>query len=526
MFKRKFWFFFLVAILLAAGGIYFHEKRNLSVISGGGKKPNVIIISVDSLRSDHVGVCGYQRQTTPNIDKLAKEGVMFKNYITQSYITPVSEMSMLTSTYPSASALVAMDTVSSEGILTIAQILQKYGYRTGAFGNSPEYKSYPAMEKSFSRGFDEYSVGMRREILPEQQKIFNFASEKSDKPFFLWIPLGSAHYPYGKFAENFSDPNYNGPLKSQNLDWFNGIIPWIYKNTLYQTDSGQITAKIPLSQADIQYVIDKYDGDIFGTDAWVGGLLDKLKEEGLDKNTIIVLQSEHGEDLNEHNYIHHYDIFDTMTRTPLIIKNPNSIRNNLILDDQTQSINVLPTILDYLDIPSPHQAVGVSLKPLIENNEKVSANDYIFIERTPLWEKTAFGGPAPRDDLSQVKEFLDRAKGRITAFYTQEDLDFITSPNSIHNRDVAVRTPGWKLIYRASKDFQEKYSWWNILSGEHPAVSEFELYDLKTDPTEQHNVIDRYPDIASQLEEKLIDFYNKTKLRDEPEIKKPIYDYF
>jgi len=523
-------FILALVILGVAAAAFFYFKNQMAEKNVKSRRPNIILISIDSLRADHISASGYVRRTTPNIDALAKEGVYFKNYITQAYLTPISEMAVHTGMYPSSSGVVGFDTVLPDNFLTVAQILKKYGYRNAAFGNSMETLLYPALKTSFIRGYDLYNINPVRERLPMVESLVNFATLEPDKPFFIWLALGSVHFKYGKFPENFSDPNYSGPLKSQRLNWFNGVFPWIYKNILYEIASnGKIAGKTSLNQEDAQYVIDKYDGDILATDAWIGELLKRIKNEGLEKNTIIILQSEHGEDLNEHGYIHHYDIFDTMIKTPLIIKNPFLSSKNITVEEQVQSINILPTILDFLKIPKAHQIEGVSLLPLLEKNEKLDANDYIFIERIPLWERVIFTRDKNLKDTlesSWSADFFDSGMEKISLFYKKEAVDLIQNDAFIKQRDVAVRTSEWKLIFRQTAEFQTEYSWWNVLSGEKPGVAPFELYNLRSDPGETKNVIQQYPDIAQILKNKLMDFVKKTDNKKMPEIEKPIYDYF
>ena len=505
------------------------------------KRPNIVLISVDSLRADHVSSYGYYRETTPNIDNLAKEGILFKNNISQAYLTPISEMAVHTGMYPSSSGFFGFDTVLPKNITTLAQILKSYDYRTAAFGSSPEFFIHPAILDSFNRGFDVYdffnqpaekiSPETYRIDLVDQKKVLNFLKKDQEKPFFLWLPMGSAHFPYGKFSEIFRDKNYDGVFKDKilNFNWSNGVLPWIYKNNLYQQiDKGKIVAE-KIDNKDIQYIIDSYDDDVLATDKFIGDFLSELKKNGLEENTIIVLQSEHGEDFGEHGYIMHYDIFDSTIKTPLIIKNPALNKKGVIIEQQTQSINILPTILDFLKIPIAHQIQGSSLIPLI-NGQNKDENKYIFIERVPLWEKVMFGWfTLNKEKMSESPkvEYFDFIIEKLSKFYTKEIIQYVRSSQFLDQQDFAVRTNDWKLIYRKSKSFQEKYSWWKVLSGVDSQIKDFELYDLKADPKEQENVIEEYPSVADDLKEKLNIFFKKTESdKIIPQVKNTIQEYF
>jgi len=545
MLYKKYFLLFAVIFLSLFGLIFWLGKKGTTEFTKE-EKPNLILISVDSLRSDHVSSYGYYRQTTPNIDNLAKEGILFKNYITQSYLTPISEMALHTGMYPSLSGLTSFETVLPENILTLAQILKIYNYRTAAFGNSPEFLVYPALEESFSRKFDIYNfkdegewVRYRNKTL-NQNEIFNFLKEGKE-PFFLWLAIGSVHSPYDKFPRVFGDLNYQGPLKDYFLDWgLGGILPWIFNNVLYKTEKGEIIEKINLNKEDIQYVIDRYDDGIFATDGWIGNFLKELKKRGLDRNTIIVLASEHGEELGEHGYIHHYDIFDSTIKTPLIIKNPKLNKKNVVIENQVQSIDILPTILDFLNIPKTHQIEGSSLVSLISDQASKNFNEYVFTERVPLWEVgliaridsegkvTDEREPITTPELiTSLEQYFESTIKKQAAFYNWDALQLIKSDSFLLQQDVAIRTNEWKLIYRKSRDFQEKFSWWRVLSNDDQQMKDYELYNLALDPQEKENVIDTYPVIAENLKEELEPFLKNIKERKiNVPIRKTLQEYF
>lgn len=540
MIYKKYFLLFAVIFLSLCSLIFWLEEKETTEFTKE-EKPNLILISVDSLRADHVSSYGYFRQTTPNIDNLAKEGILFKNYITQSYLTPVSEMALHTGTYPSSNGVVSFETVLPKNILTLDQILKIYNYRTAAFGNSPEFLAFPALGESFSRGFDVYDfkdegelVRSREETL-NQNKIFDFLKEE-EKPFFLWLAIGSVHSPFDKSPTIFGDLNYQGPLKDEYLDWgLKGVLPWIFNNVLYKTEKGEIVKKIDLNKEDIQYIINRYDDGIFTTDEWIGTFLKELKKRGLDRKTIIVLTSEHGEELGEHGYIHHYDIFDSTVKTPLIIKNPKLNKKNIVIKNQVQSIDILPTILDFLNIPKPHQIEGNSLTSLISGWTSENFNEYVFIERIPLWERTISAGINLKKEITDeqkliisVGQYFESTIKKQAAFYGQDILQFINSDSFLLQQDVAVRTNEWKLIYRKSRDFQEKYSWWRMLSGNNKSdMKDYELYNLELDPQEKENVIDMYPAITENLKKKLEPFVKKIEAKEiSVPIIRSIQEYF
>ncbi len=517
MIRKKILLVILMILFLSVLGFWLAKAKLIKGLKSDRNRPNLILISLDSLRADHVSAYGYSRKTTPNIDDLAKEGVLFKNYITQAYLSPVSETALHTGMYPSSSGVVGLDFVLPEDILTLAQILKIYNYQTIALGNYPEFEFFPAKE-TFSRGFDVYkfrrengdvfgnvlptNISPVQNVLPNQEEInktLDFLKEGKE-PFFIWLAIGSAHFPcdgfYNSFSRHFGDLNYNGPLKDSLLTCGGeGVSPRIFNDVFYKTKGEEITEKINLNQEDIQYVIDRYDDKIFVTDEWIGDFLKELKKRSLDRNTIIILASEHGEEFNERGYIN--DIFDSEIKPPLIIRNPKLKEKGLIIERQVQSIDVLPTILDFLNIPKHHQVEGNSLAPLIAGKAPEDFNRYVFIERISLWKESG-------------NRFIPLENNQ-PFFYLLGTFQDLQGDPFFRQRDAAIRTNEWKLIYRKSKDFQEKYSWWRILSKDKQKRRDYELYNLKTDPEERENVIDEYPIVAENLKERLRLFIEKTE---------------
>jgi len=461
---------------------------------------NVILISIDSLRADHLGSYGYQRNITPNIDNLARKSILFKNYITQSYLTPITEGSVHTSLYPSVHGIsfVYMSSYDNRTISEtphLAEILKIYNYKTVTFSSSGEISTPRFKNKPFAKGFDEIYHFENRQ-LPSLFQISTWLDTNKNKKFFLYLPIGTIHQPFShlvpdNFINEFDPPDYNGILKNYALDY--PMFARIFNNTYYNISSIPIieynlspspyfkfkdylngdehfNQTFTLSSADKDFIIGRYDVGIKYVDQYLGKLFEKLRELNLNKNTIIILTSEHGEDLGEHGYYWHYDIYDTQIHTPLIIVNP-VIPNHKVIENQVQSIDIMPTILDFIGITPPTEAEGNSLKPLVFGNASSNFNKFVFIQR-PLWEE------------------------RVT-------------PNINFHYDVAVRTNEWKLIYRMNTTLNQKISLWGTVTNKTIEIPEFELYNLKKDPYEQNNLIDKEPQVAEGLKQKLLDWLNQ-----------------
>jgi arylsulfatase A-like enzyme len=226
-------------------------------------------------------------------------------------------------------------------------------------------------------------------------------------------------------------------------------------------------------------------------DDYLGQILDSLKEQKLDKKTIIVIQSEHGEGLGENGYYAHYDIFDTETRVPLLIVDPRNKEQKRV-KSSVGSVDILPTVLEMTNNSVPSSIQGRSLLGIMNGDESDGKRDAAYIERVPLWEETSL-------ELVQQVLGIRGIKNEKTGA-----------------RDIAIRTEKWKYIKRLAKDRVEEISWWKAISGSPVTVPPEELYDLEADPLETKNVISEHPDVAAELRTRLDAWYAKVNSQRQP----------
>jgi arylsulfatase A-like enzyme len=287
----------------------------------------------------------------------------------------------------------------------------------------------------------------------------------SKKPFFAWLNFGSAHWPYGQSEPNhFSSSTYEGYLHNVSFDTWN-LVSYEYKNQVYgrYVAGEHLRPVLDLHKEDFDYLIGRYDDGIVMTDRRLGQLLDFLAASGLDKNTVVILQSEHGEGLNERGYVMHYDIYDEQTHMPLIIKTP------LLAPQQVSAlasgVDVLPTLLSILNLPKT-PTDGVDFTPYLLHKSDPPRQE-VYITRTALWE-------------------------RVMSSMQYEGLDgFYALDNKMHFADTAIRTLDWKLIHRRSREAMKKWSWFNHLLTTPMESPEYELYYLPNYPKELHDVYEQ-----------------------------------
>lgn len=329
---------------------------------------NVILISVDTLRADHLSCYGYQRETSPHIDALAAEGVLFENCLAQAPATAESHMSIMTSLYPSAHGVMALPraTRKSEDTPTLARIFKDHGYATAAFtGGGQVSASY-----GFDDGFDLYvendfaKAGPHR--IPDNE-MYQWLDKNSKKPFFLFYHTYITHDPYlppPPYNELF-DAHYSGPLFSDRKEFLQlGISDFSQQRKVYW---GKLDKENP---AEVAHIIALYDGAIRQVDDFLGSLFEKLRADGLSSHTIIIFTSDHGEEFLEHDGFLHTELYRETIHVPLIIVAKGKLPPGRRVKSIVRSIDILPTVLALLGWPSPSQIQGDSLLPYVEGAQK------------------------------------------------------------------------------------------------------------------------------------------------------------
>ncbi len=461
--------FFLVVTLVFFVALFLYKESP--------QKLNVIVISIDSLRADHMSLYGYARNTTPVIDAWAEHGLVFDNYFATSYLTPISEVSVQTGDYPITTGAINFETSAYDSVPLLAELLKQNGYATAAFSSSPEYGINPAVKKTFERGFDTFipvatstndqvsgqrPLSVRTSTAPVNDSLAWLKDGRDKtKPFYLWLPLGTIHWPFNDGKPNrFSDPSYKGYLASMQHDEFNTVYGFIFNGKRYDpsTETPSSSSVVaPLTPTDQKFIVDRYDDGIAAADTMLAGLFTYLKESGLDKNTIVVIESEHGETLGEHGYFAHYDIYDETTHVPLIMTVPGMTPARV--QTLASGVDIVPTLLSILHIPQETPIDGVDLTPFLSGAATSSPRSEVYFTRTPLWERVAQFPPA-----------------------------FTAADNTAHYYDTGIQNADWELIHRLSRAAQLKYGWWGLLTGKPTLLPEYQLYNLQQDPQEKVDV--------------------------------------
>ncbi len=360
-------------ILLIAAGIWTISAASAGVPTGHASyrpavtatqpldtkvpKPNILLISIDSLRADRLGCYGHDRNTSPRIDALAHSGAMFVNaWSTTSWTLP-AHVSLLSGRSLLGHGVDRARKIP-QSVPTLAEILKRQGYTTAAFVSAPWLSS----RFGFGRGFDlydDFSVPFTpdRESRMRAQatvsapllapSIERWLRDKAKPPFFLFLHYFDVHYDYQPPApyDTMFDSDHTGPISGRR----------------FHADS-RIRPGMPAR--DLQHLLALYDGEIRFTDTYIGKVLDLMRDLGLSDRTLIILTADHGDEFLEHGGKgHHRTLYEEVLRVPLIISWPGHLPAGLKISEPVSIIDIAPTVLAALGVPALTGMEGVSLVP-------------------------------------------------------------------------------------------------------------------------------------------------------------------
>ena len=341
---------------------------------------HIVLISADTLRADRLGAYGYAtRPTSPRLDALAEEALLFEVHIAAAPWTTPSHMSLLTGLTPTRHGVTGGDRRLREAlqgerpferlpdaVTTLAEALGAEGWATGAFTGGATLD--PRI--GFDQGFGEYDTTMVKLDSAKVDRVLSWIDAHDEGPFFLFWHTFEVHAPYvsPKFLDDVLSATRAHALgeRLEHLPEKNG---WKQVRAAKRVMRNHDAYDLEVTRA-------LYDGGVRSFDRWLGELVDGLKERGIWDRTLLVLTSDHGEQLGEEGRpapygdgfynVHGHTLFEEMIRIPLIVKLPGSAPESLRIPEVTASIDVMPTILDIVGVPVPPEVQGRSLRPLWE----------------------------------------------------------------------------------------------------------------------------------------------------------------
>jgi arylsulfatase A-like enzyme len=319
-----------------AGGAIQHDAR-----------PNVLLLTVDTLRFDHLGCYGYSRNTTPSVDSLAAAGIQITHAYAQRPKTSPNFASILTGTYVQRHGVRRTQRPLPGSAYTLAEALKEAGYTTcGVVTNG---NLFPAF--GFDQGFDDYLYG-HGGAQRGTEIALEWLEQGRERPFFLWVHHTDPHTPYRPPAPY--DDLYVGEVEY-------GIHPLdvVRENAL----GGVHPSLLIEGPMDLGYYVSQYDGEIAYTDYWMGVMLEGLRAMGVAGNTLVVFTADHGESLGEHEYYFEHGLlpYDQSSRLPLIFCLAGSMEHRISESTVFESVDIMPTILGLLGMETPPTCQGKSL---------------------------------------------------------------------------------------------------------------------------------------------------------------------
>jgi arylsulfatase A-like enzyme len=399
---------------------------------------NVILVSLDTTRADRLSCYGHFRRTSPHLDRVAEEGVLFTDHFSPHIPTFPGHTTMMT-----GKDLYAHQITSQSGtpepppnIRMLAEILQEQGYFTAAADN---------LGRWFARGFDLYQTyGWDTKTIQEWRKgeavvqsslsVLNAAAAQ-EKPFFLFLHFWDPHTPYLPPAP-FDRMFYQGDEKDPNNDSMDAVWDFEIFNRYFAEWMGGVT--------DIEFPKAQYDAEIAYMDTCFAHVLTRLDELGLTGETLLVITADHGEELDEHwHWFDHHGLYDTNLHIPLILRCHDLLPAGRRIGGLTSMVDLAPTILDLLDVGEIAQREGMlgrSLVPLIDSSAATQrgTTDYLHITENTWMKKRG------------------------------------------------IRTHRWKLIVP-------------LETPDLHGSSEVELYHLPDDPGELDNIAEERPEVVARL---------------------------
>ncbi len=326
--------------------------------------PSIVLITVDSLRADHLGLYGYQRETSPHIDALARDGVVFERAYTVETLSGPAHASLFTGLYPVTHGVVYNGYRLTEEAVTLAELLRSAGFRTAAFVSD----SLVSRRFGFGQGFDGFqrsqveSHAKSPKQLNVEARSYHLARHwlraMRGEKFFLWLHCHQPHFSYNPIApyDRRFDPEIPDPYPYRN-----------HTNLKSAVEEGRLTS------ADEAHVTALYDGEIAFTDEMLGAIFEELRQH--PEPVVIILTSDHGELLFEprdrkrvgHGGGHFYE---GAMRIPLVIVPPAGFESDVThVQGLVSSIDILPTIADFVGIEIPAKIEGRSLRGLLAGTE-------------------------------------------------------------------------------------------------------------------------------------------------------------
>jgi arylsulfatase A-like enzyme len=351
----------LAALVLAGAAAFWASTRSES------KRPNIVLISIDSMRRDRSSAYGYWRHTTPALEQLAADGIRFDRTYNNGGFTLRSHMTLITSLRPDVHGVVESSGLAlASDRTTLAEALSRAGYRTAGFTDG----GWMAGGFGFARGFDVYDDdgGGLAATIP---KAMRWLDDGDERPSFVFLHTYDAHsgfktWPYECPSEFlFRYTPERDALGCKDGRCASDLITWIDE----EVAAGRLVAGEYLSTHEQRSISAMYDGCVNYADHKLGELFEWLRSRSMYDDTMIVVLSDHGEEFLEHGMLGHYqEGYEETVGIPLIAKLPGQAHRGRRVGSLAAMIDVMPTLLEVAGVDAPKTSQGISLVPTFDRD--------------------------------------------------------------------------------------------------------------------------------------------------------------
>ncbi|MFH1240044.1 MAG: sulfatase [Candidatus Diapherotrites archaeon] len=454
------------------------------------ERPNFIIFDIDALRADRLSCYGYGGKTSPNIDKLAEEGTIFLQAISQGNWSPTAHGSLFTGMYPYAHGFIDRNVMINPKSPMLPEIIKQANYKTACFSSG----GFVSKEHGFARGCDLFETNMDK-LDTVKDGLLKWISNNKENSFFAFVRIIDVHASYNppsRLKKIFCSTDkeiYIGGKKATEIggnDNFNGI-------------RGK---DIDINTEQIQRLSELYNAGIALADEKLKTIFDRLKKEGVWENTVIIILADHGEAFMEHDnpdlpyrHIGHgmLSLYDNQIKVPFIFHGPK-IPAGVRIKSLVRTMDLVPTVLSLAGIEHNCNFHGVDLTSFINDEEQepnlVAFNEFKYHKgahiirsvRTSKWKL--------------IKKVFDMKSANI-----------FNKSNPKKHIKTYVKS-AINLILNTEKR-KQKFS------------TRIELYNLENDPEEKNNLAEKMPDLVNKFSKEIDDFFNDAKnykLPETPEV--------
>ena len=444
-----------------------------ALADGGSAAPRGVIVFLgDTLRRDHLDAYGYGRETAPVLTRLASEGVLFRDAISQATWTKVSVPSILTSLYPASTGVVGIPDRVPSAATTLAEAFRSAGYATfqtssvqftGRLTNL--HQGVEVLHERASVDNDDLGHSSAKTARTFVDRFLTWLDDHHDVPFYAFIHVFDPHSPFEPYPPY--DLMWASPTGKEEHEARIEQVDETFGDDKRIGDGNRVGPELLPNREELEasgidpdvhaaHELDWYDGSIRGMDAEIARLMEGLEERGVAGDTLLAFISDHGEEFLEHGWHWHGNtVYGEILNVPLMLRWDGVLPAGVVVDETVESIDLMPTLLELSGIAAPDEAQGRSLLPLVVNADDPEALGWV--RRPAFSERKRMPSREERSDPEDVDQY-------------------------------SVVWEGWKLVRNVDPP---------------EGRGEYELYSHEADPINLNDVSADHPEIVEQLKEQL-----------------------